>query len=169
MYNLNTRTLLLEAARTVSYEGGDHWLSRELLRENARLGLLRLASLRSNPEKYGLAALDAAKDFVSCSDWQEVKNVLLMGHPAIVASGDEDAISRLNELMAAADYWLAEKAKNRKQHERRERRLRWRNHITKRPLRRVMEEHRATRAKHTSRWYAINGRINDRASKTTTQ
>ena len=165
MNHSNSRALLLEAARTVRYEGGDRWLSRELMRESANLGLLEMESLRSNSRKYGIAALDAAKDFVQCSDWPEVKNVLLMTQPVIEATGDEELITKLNELLLAADYWIADKAKNRKRHERHERRLRWRNQITKRPLRRVLEKHRATRVKQTGRWYGIHFRINERAAK----
>ena len=162
------REVLYEAARTASYDGGDRWLARELRRERARLGM----SLRTEtPEDFARLSLDVAKEFSSCNDYEQARKMLYLGKHALEQRDSDDIMKELDDFLIAVEYRGFSRAALRtssvKRKERKERRMMWRNEITKRPLRRVMAIHSAQRVKRNANWYLLHHRINARAEATT--
>ena len=162
--NSNFRSILTEAATTANWPGGDRWLAREIRREIARNSLQEMTELRNDTEKFIAAVFVAARDFISCGDWREVKDTLEVGREAIESEGNEQDVDKMNELLRAADYWLEDQARYPKRYLRRERRMLWRDERRKRPLQRALRSRTQFQPKRSRRFYRVHFRINQRAA-----
>ena len=175
-YDINTarrlRELMGEAARTVSYDGGDKWLSRELLRERARLGRTILDILFGTGyyTEFVATSIEVARDYIAVYEWKEARIVLRRARIGLLGSEDRDEQRKDMDALFEAVLFRgfsrgAMRRSARKRQQRKERRMLWRNEVTKRPLRRVIEKHRRTRATRTASSYLLHRRINERDAK----
>ena len=175
-YDINTtrrlRDLMGEAARTVSLDGGDKWLCRELLRERARLGRAILDTLFGNGyyTEFIATSIEVTMDYIRLYEWKEALIVLRRARIGLLESENRDEQKKeLEALLEAVTIRgfsrgaIRRSARVRQQ--RKERRMQWRNEVTKRPLRRVIERHRRTRVIRTPGLHLLHRRINERAAK----
>ena len=157
------RDLLLLSSQTVRLDGGDFYLARELMRQVAHGSLEDMVKLRGEPRAFMDAAFRTARDYMQCRDWDDMRLVLHLVDEVVSECGEEADRACARDLMGIANFRKAVDARSQRRVLLLERRMKWRNEVTKDPLRREWNAHHSLRPKRSRHFYRVHSRINERA------